>query len=424
MGDEVRSWGGELVTIVRAHVERRIVYWIDREESVYNHDMVRNVHEGSDLDHRHWILELVLVTESVVMIHSRLLSRSDCIEVSKISTELTRTDRDWLVESSLLNVLIDKTHGYSGVGDGWLDVIVSINLLLDVLELDLVVYSTSWWRDVEEVEEMRTHIQGVERDGEVVFWVVVKGEYDDDLVIFIMSIVDSHLLDVCESRQEKWGMERQDSIGEFRLRVSEKQKPQTFSSASTPVEAENWIAHIEKIFEVLGCGDQFKASIFPYFEKKCEREYKSIRQLHEETSIDFMKRFLRLAGFLGAKAGTQEEQAKHFKWGLNDFVLIDKILNTEFTDVAQVANATRKLKSFVIAKNEGDNKRTEHGPTYTDHQKHHHRGLIRELMIEGIVTDMAIMADMATRTNMALTDGVVIDKEVKDIVMVVTDREM
>nr|GFD03671.1 hypothetical protein [Tanacetum cinerariifolium] len=39
----------------------------------------------------------------------------------------------------------------------------------------------------------------------------------------------------------------------------QKQKPQTFSSASTPVEAENWIAHIEKIFEVLGCGDQFKA---------------------------------------------------------------------------------------------------------------------------------------------------------------------
>ncbi|GKF09205.1 hypothetical protein Tco_0043429, partial [Tanacetum coccineum] len=36
-----------------------------------------------------------------------------------------------------------------------------------------------------------------------------------------------------------------------------KQKPQSFSSASTPVEAENWIAHIEKIFEVLGCDDQF-----------------------------------------------------------------------------------------------------------------------------------------------------------------------
>nr|GFB79426.1 hypothetical protein [Tanacetum cinerariifolium] len=44
----------------------------------------------------------------------------------------------------------------------------------------------------------------------------------------------------------------------------QKQKPQTFSSASTPVEAENWITHIEKIFEVLGCGDQFKARLATY----------------------------------------------------------------------------------------------------------------------------------------------------------------
>nr|GEY00632.1 hypothetical protein [Tanacetum cinerariifolium] len=106
-----------------------------------------------------------------------------------------------------------------------------------------------------------------------------------------------------------------------------KEKPQNFSSTSTPVEVENWISHIEKIFEVLGCDDQFKARLATYKLEgdahscwRCEREYKSIRQLAEETSIDFMKRFLRLAGFLGTKAGTQEEQAKNFKWGLNDFI--------------------------------------------------------------------------------------------------------
>ncbi|GJR41078.1 hypothetical protein Tco_1216762 [Tanacetum coccineum] len=59
-----------------------------------------------------------------------------------------------------------------------------------------------------------------------------------------------------------------------------------------------------------------------------------------------------------------------------------------------------------------------------DHQKHHHKGLIRDLMIEGIVTDMENVADMATGTNMALTDGMVIDKAVTDMVMVVTDREI
>ncbi|GKE20751.1 zinc finger, CCHC-type, retrotransposon gag domain protein [Tanacetum coccineum] len=162
------------------------------------------------------------------------------------------------------------------------------------------------------------------------------------------------------------------------------------------VEAENWITHMEKIFEVLGCDDQFKARLatyklegdahswwraykqakggdayeatlswndfrdifflqyFPYSKKeKCEREYKSIRQLPEETSIDFMKRFLRLAGFLRA--------AKHFKWGLNDFVL-DRILNTEFINVAQVANAARNIEIFRDrSKNEGNNKRDRDG---------------------------------------------------------------
>ncbi|GJW47474.1 reverse transcriptase [Tanacetum coccineum] len=77
-----------------------------------------------------------------------------------------------------------------------------------------------------------------------------------------------------------------------------KEKPQTFSSASTPVEAENRIAHIEKIFEVLGCDDQFKA----------------------------------------------------------------RILNTEFTDVAQVANAARNIEIFRDrSKNEGNNKRDKDG---------------------------------------------------------------
>nr|GEX95508.1 hypothetical protein [Tanacetum cinerariifolium] len=65
--------------------------------------------------------------------------------------------------------------------------------------------------------------------------------------------------------------------------------------------------------------------------------------------------------FLGAKSGTQEEQAKHFKWGLNDFIL-DRILNIEFTDVAQVANAARNVEIFRDRpKNDGNNKRDRDG---------------------------------------------------------------
>nr|GFD45882.1 zinc finger, CCHC-type, retrotransposon Gag domain protein [Tanacetum cinerariifolium] len=68
-----------------------------------------------------------------------------------------------------------------------------------------------------------------------------------------------------------------------------KQKPHSFEKATAPVDAENFISHMEKIFDVMGCEDAFKTRL---------------------------ARFLRLAGFLRAAAGTEEEQAKNFQWGL------------------------------------------------------------------------------------------------------------
>nr|GFB86983.1 zinc finger, CCHC-type, retrotransposon Gag domain protein [Tanacetum cinerariifolium] len=50
--------------------------------------------------------------------------------------------------------------------------------------------------------------------------------------------------------------------------------------------------------------------------ERLKREYHSIRQTNTETSTEFMQCFLRLAGFLGVAAGTEEEQAKNFQWGL------------------------------------------------------------------------------------------------------------
>nr|GFC36669.1 zinc finger, CCHC-type, retrotransposon Gag domain protein [Tanacetum cinerariifolium] len=43
--------------------------------------------------------------------------------------------------------------------------------------------------------------------------------------------------------------------------------------------------------------------------ERLKREYHSIRQISTDTSTEFMQRFLRLAGFLGSTAGTEEEQA-------------------------------------------------------------------------------------------------------------------
>ncbi|PWA35277.1 zinc finger, CCHC-type, Retrotransposon gag domain protein [Artemisia annua] len=168
-----------------------------------------------------------------------------------------------------------------------------------------------------------------------------------------------------------------------------KQKPHSFSMVTSPDDAEHWIAHMEKIFEVLGCGDIFKARLvtykfegdalnwwkaykyakggdnaneyvatlswasfreifrsqyFPLSEKeKYEREYHTIAMTDKETSTEFMKRFVRLAGFLVAKAGTQAEQANKFKWALRQD-LLNGVVNLKFDDIAGVANAIRNIE--------------------------------------------------------------------------------
>nr|GFC97512.1 zinc finger, CCHC-type, retrotransposon Gag domain protein [Tanacetum cinerariifolium] len=87
-----------------------------------------------------------------------------------------------------------------------------------------------------------------------------------------------------------------------------KQKPHSFEKATTPYKqakgCDAWLvtvtwADFKKLFFL-----QF----FPQAEQeRLKREYHSIRQTNTETSTKFMQRFLRLAGFLGAAAGTEEE---------------------------------------------------------------------------------------------------------------------
>nr|GEV63102.1 zinc finger, CCHC-type, retrotransposon Gag domain protein [Tanacetum cinerariifolium] len=43
-----------------------------------------------------------------------------------------------------------------------------------------------------------------------------------------------------------------------------KQKPRSFEKATAPVDAENWISHMEKIFNVIGCEDAFKTRLVVY----------------------------------------------------------------------------------------------------------------------------------------------------------------
>nr|GFB90284.1 hypothetical protein [Tanacetum cinerariifolium] len=133
-----------------------------------------------------------------------------------------------------------------------------------------------------------------------------------------------------------------------------KQKPHSFEKATAPVDAENWISHMEKIFDVMGCEDAFKTRLVVYkFEGNALAWWKAYKQAkggdawlittNTETSTEFMQRFLRLAGFLRAAAGTEEEQAKNFQWGLRRSTL-NHLMCMSYTDVAQVANAARNYE--------------------------------------------------------------------------------
>nr|GFC74404.1 zinc finger, CCHC-type, retrotransposon Gag domain protein [Tanacetum cinerariifolium] len=55
----------------------------------------------------------------------------------------------------------------------------------------------------------------------------------------------------------------------------------------------------------------------------------------------------------------RKKQAKHFKWALCDWIL-DGIVNTEFTDVAQVANAGRNIE-LLRERGSSNNKRNRDG---------------------------------------------------------------
>nr|GFB24090.1 zinc finger, CCHC-type, retrotransposon Gag domain protein [Tanacetum cinerariifolium] len=99
----------------------------------------------------------------------------------------------------------------------------------------------------------------------------------------------------------------------------------------------------------------FFQQFFPRAEQeRLKREYHSIRQTSTETSTEFMQRFLRLVGFLGAAAGTEEEQAKNFQWGLRRSTL-NHLMCMSYMDVAQVANDARNYEIL----HERDNDDTE-----------------------------------------------------------------
>nr|GFD43329.1 zinc finger, CCHC-type, retrotransposon Gag domain protein [Tanacetum cinerariifolium] len=61
-----------------------------------------------------------------------------------------------------------------------------------------------------------------------------------------------------------------------------KLKPLVFRSAATPAKAEDWITHIEKLFQVLGCPDNFKTRLDAF---KLEGDALSWWKAHLRTQV-------------------------------------------------------------------------------------------------------------------------------------------
>nr|GFA98697.1 hypothetical protein [Tanacetum cinerariifolium] len=105
------------------------------------------------------------------------------------------------------------------------------------------------------------------------------------------------------------------------LECFNKQKPRSFEKETAPVNAENWISHMEKIFDIMGCEDTFKTRLAVYkfeaFPPTCWVPRSS-------------------CWYCG-------EQAKNFQWGLRKSTL-NHLMCIPFTDVAQVANAARNYE--------------------------------------------------------------------------------
>ncbi|XP_071719041.1 uncharacterized protein [Rutidosis leptorrhynchoides] len=169
------------------------------------------------------------------------------------------------------------------------------------------------------------------------------------------------------------------------LEKFQKQKLESFSGGKTPLDVENLIKHLEKIFEVFDCtenqkvcmetyklegdanrwwnavksaeGDGYAEALawrdfldvfykhyFPIADREAyKREYLNIRQDPRESINTFMERFNRVAGITGSSVGTAEEQAEKFKWVLL-YEHRRALINTKFLTVSEVANAAKNLE--------------------------------------------------------------------------------
>nr|GFC58164.1 zinc finger, CCHC-type, retrotransposon Gag domain protein [Tanacetum cinerariifolium] len=100
--------------------------------------------------------------------------------------------------------------------------------------------------------------------------------------------------------------------------------------------------------------------------------------------------------FVGAAAGDAQRQARHFKWGLKKWVF-DRIVNTDYTNVAQVAAATRNIE--LLHESGNSNKRDRDGVVRIEVMILNDR--IFEVRIRGLLVGMGMTAMVKGKQSMS-----------------------
>ncbi|XP_074355769.1 uncharacterized protein LOC141695421 [Apium graveolens] len=174
----------------------------------------------------------------------------------------------------------------------------------------------------------------------------------------------------------------QDRDGQTMFDRFMKQRPNCFKEAKTPMDAEAWIDHMEKIFRVLECSEvemarfatyrlegdantwwksvvashapgyentltwqvfktQFDQRYFPAsIREEYVREYQSITQRDDESVADFQVRFQRLAGYARSVAGSEADKIMKFKWALKNSIR-NHIISNRYTSMDTLVDSVR-----------------------------------------------------------------------------------
>ncbi|XP_074323441.1 uncharacterized protein LOC141660359 [Apium graveolens] len=150
----------------------------------------------------------------------------------------------------------------------------------------------------------------------------------------------------------------QDRDGQTMFDHFMKQIPNCFKKAKTPMDAEAWIDHMEKIFRVLECSEVEKARFATYrLEGDANTWWKSVVASHapgyentltwqsitqrdDESVADFQVRFQRLAGYARSVAGTEADKIMKFKWALKNSIR-NHIISNRYTSMDTLVDSAR-----------------------------------------------------------------------------------